>query len=66
LVLCDDFPSFLSFSFFLFSYERYKQDMGKEMVTSFANDVFDKADSEDRSGFADKVWVYFILFSGAA
>jgi hypothetical protein len=30
--------------------------MGKEMVTSFANDVFDKADSEDRSGFADKVW----------
>lgn len=29
--------------------------MGKELVTQFANDVFDKADTEDRSGFADKV-----------
>jgi vacuolar protein sorting-associated protein VTA1 len=30
------------------------KEMGQEIVTKFACDVFDKADSEDRAGFADK------------
>ncbi len=37
------------------------KESGKTAVTKFATDVFNKADQEDRAGFADKVlFAYFI------